>query len=350
MLVAGLVFSRRADPIVGVAAGVALGLLLARAAIIWIQRGRLRSGLDREAALKWERRYGLTCVAFAATLGLFISRALATGDLIVDLLVTGLLYGYCSGVVARLSIRPLICISCILVAACPAAFAVASQGIDAAPADGFGYAAHALLILLFAVGSLETVVQTYQAVAQQLLTNLRLADLARHDALTGLPNRLVLRERFDDTVVRLRPGGSLLAIHFLDLDRFKPVNDRYGHPTGDALLRAVASRLSSTLRKTDTAVRLGGDEFAVVQTSIAAGDEARMLANRLIKALSAPYQIDGHTITIGVSIGIAMAPRDGVDLALLSERADAALYMAKSRGRGVVSCWEDGAPQLSAVA
>ena len=147
----------------------------------------------------------------------------------------------------------------------------------------------------------------------------------------------------------LGAGGRLLALHFLDLDKFKPINDRYGHPVGDALLKAVAGRLTRMLRATDTAARLGGDEFVIIQTGIAHPDEARMLAMRLLRTLSAPYQIDGHDLRIGVSVGIALAPSDGTDLDTLSSRADAALYRAKSSGRGTVAFWRE-AVEAEAVA
>ena len=167
----------------------------------------------------------------------------------------------------------------------------------------------------------------------------RIARLARHDPLTDLPNRTMFRERLDQTLAELRRTGAGIAVLCLDLDRFKAVNDTLGHPVGDALLQAVAARLRTVLRCEDTVARLGGDEFAVIQTG-ADPHGARVLCERLIAALSMPVALGDHRITVGLSIGLALAPGDGTDADTLFKRADLALYRAKAEGRGTFRFYE----------
>jgi diguanylate cyclase (GGDEF)-like protein len=151
----------------------------------------------------------------------------------------------------------------------------------------------------------------------------------------------MLRTRFDDALTAINRSDRLFAVHCLDLNRFKSVNDNYGHPMGDALLQAVAGRLSRTIAASDTVARTGGDEFVVIQTGIRQPGEARFLAQRIIKAVSLPYSLHEQEIQIGVSIGIAVAPRDGNELDQIVSRADAALYQAKRDAGARVVFWGD---------
>ena len=161
----------------------------------------------------------------------------------------------------------------------------------------------------------------------------QLRHLALHDALTGLPNRTLLRDRLDQAVARAVRTRSHFAVMACDLDRFKAVNDSYGHPIGDALLRTVAARMKSVLRSYDTVARLGGDEFAIVLAYLDEPCSATCTAERLIEAVSEPIDIDGQRIEIGVSIGITVGTeRDGCADELF-KRADIALYEAKAAGR-----------------
>jgi diguanylate cyclase (GGDEF)-like protein len=157
--------------------------------------------------------------------------------------------------------------------------------------------------------------------------------MAQHDALTGLANRALFHTRLCEAVARAR-RGKVCAVLYLDLDHFKAVNDTLGHPIGDALLCDVTTRLEAELRESDTVARLGGDEFAIVQTSVDQPHDATALARRLIDVLGQPYQIDGHQVIIGTSIGIAVVPGDGEDPDQLLKNADMALYRAKEDGRG----------------
>ena len=162
------------------------------------------------------------------------------------------------------------------------------------------------------------------------------ANMAQSDPLTSLPNRFGLGARFNEVTMMGRQTGDL-AVHCLDLDRFKPVNDRYGHPVGDQLLQAVSERLSRTLRGTDFAARIGGDEFVIVQSGIGDAMEAELLARRIVKVISEPYSIGDLTITIGTSIGFALISGQGHALDKLIAAADQALLRAKLAGGGCAS-------------
>lgn len=168
----------------------------------------------------------------------------------------------------------------------------------------------------------------------------RLAFVAQHDGLTGLPNRILLRQRLDEFLAHTRRTGDKVAVLFIDLDNFKAINDTLGHAVGDKLLNSVARRLRSSLRDEDAIARLGSDEFAVVQAGCARPEDAALLAKRLLNALSEPYLLDGHTLVSGASVGIAMAPGDGDDAERLLKNADMALSRAKSEGRGTFSFFE----------
>jgi diguanylate cyclase len=158
--------------------------------------------------------------------------------------------------------------------------------------------------------------------------------LAFHDGLTGLPNRCLLNDRLAQALELSARTGSRLAVLCLDLDRFKVVNDVFGYATGDRLLAEVADRLSATARATDTVARIGGDEFVLVQTLVEHPQVSAVMARRLIERLSAPYQIEGQQIEIGVSIGIASYPDDGATTPTLLKNSDIAMSRAKTRGRG----------------
>jgi diguanylate cyclase (GGDEF)-like protein/PAS domain S-box-containing protein len=159
------------------------------------------------------------------------------------------------------------------------------------------------------------------------------AYLAHHDMLTGLSNRADFRARLTSAIEADGPGGRRLAICCVDLDQFKNVNDTYGHPTGDRLLRLVAQRLRGELGERDFAARIGGDEFAVVLDAAGAPEAIDATAAQIVETLSQPYAIDGIEVTIGASVGVALFPADGASADELTKNADLALYQAKSEGR-----------------
>ncbi|MBR0711015.1 EAL domain-containing protein [Bradyrhizobium liaoningense] len=168
----------------------------------------------------------------------------------------------------------------------------------------------------------------------------RLAFMAQHDGLTGLPNRNLLRQQVDEMLLHTRRSAEKVAVLMLGLDNFKAVNDTLGHAVGDKLLRGVAKRLRSTLREEDALARLNSDEFAIVQSGLARPEDAVGLAKRLLEAISDPYLLDGHSVVIGASIGIAMAPGDGDDSEKLLKSADMALSRAKLDARGTFAFFE----------
>jgi len=168
----------------------------------------------------------------------------------------------------------------------------------------------------------------------------RLAFMAQHDGLTGLPNRNLLRQQMDDILLHTRRSTDKVTVLMLGLDNFKAVNDTLGHGIGDKLLRSVAKRLRSTLREDDALARLNSDEFAIVQSGVTRPEEAVLLARRLLEALAEPYLLDGHSVVIGASIGIAMSPGDGDESEKLLKSADMALSRAKNDFRGTFSFFE----------
>ena len=182
-------------------------------------------------------------------------------------------------------------------------------------------------------------VATYDDVTERQRVEEQALFLARHDALTRLANRVLFHERVEQALAQVGRGAKA-AVLCLDLDRFKAVNDTLGHPIGDSLLQTVADRLQACVREVDTVARLGGDEFAVVQVGLDDPEDAERLARRLVDVLSAPYDLDGHHVAIGASVGVALAPQDGALPDTLLKNADMALYRAKLEGRGTYRFFE----------
>lgn len=180
---------------------------------------------------------------------------------------------------------------------------------------------------------------THEDVTESQRAQEKVVHLARHDALTDLPNRVLLRERLEHELKRVNRGEAL-AVMCLDLDQFKTVNDTLGHPIGDELLKHVAERLRSCTREPDTVARLGGDEFAIIMTQVQEPRDATSLALRIQESISKPYQIGGHQIVTNISIGISVAPVDGTDADMLLKNADMALYGAKNDGRATYRFFE----------
>jgi diguanylate cyclase (GGDEF)-like protein len=152
---------------------------------------------------------------------------------------------------------------------------------------------------------------------------------ARHDQLTGLANRLRFGEQLRAAMSRAREQGAVVQLYYIDLDRFKPVNDEFGHAVGDRLLAAVGERLKACTRPGDTVARLGGDEFAVLIETAGAVPDSERLGERLVQTLEQPFDIDGHLLTLGASVGRAAFPDDGIDPDALVRAADAAMFAAK---------------------
>nr|WP_299903714.1 GGDEF domain-containing protein [Sphingomonas bacterium] len=328
------------DPAVTV---LTAGAAIVTAARLFTLLGYRRAGpatMDIRTIRTWERRYAIGNYAFAVLLGLLNVRMLMFHHPIVHMIMVSLIFVFGAGVVSRIAIRPVICVTSLLLAVVPTAVALGQHAFthSNSPLHAELFAVEALLVAVTTILSLQSVSHLYRSMVQHLTAKHDLSLLARSDALTGLPNRLLLRERFQAAAAIVAQGGgrggARLALHCLDLDGFKAVNDVHGHPAGDAVLREVARRLTAAVRAGDTVARLGGDEFVVVQAGLDHASEAELLARRIIKQLSQPYAIDGKSITICASIGIALAPDMGLDLEHLIGCADRALYQAKQAGKG----------------
>jgi diguanylate cyclase (GGDEF)-like protein/PAS domain S-box-containing protein len=182
-------------------------------------------------------------------------------------------------------------------------------------------------------------VATHEDITEQRQAEVKIEHMAHHDSLTDLANRVLLNERLERALGRFQ-GEQMVAVHHLDLDQFKAVNDTFGHPAGDKLLKIVAERLRGLARESDTIARTGGDEFVIVQAPIADPADATSLAQQIIEWMSEPYDIDGHQAIVGASIGIAVSPGDGQTPDKLLRNADLALYRAKGDGRGTFCFFE----------
>jgi diguanylate cyclase (GGDEF)-like protein/PAS domain S-box-containing protein len=177
----------------------------------------------------------------------------------------------------------------------------------------------------------------------------KLAEMATHDYLTGLPNRVLLRDRLMVGSALARRSGYRVAILMLDLDRFKLVNDAMGHSVGDQLLKAVGQRLSAIMRKSDTVSRIGGDEFVLVLPQILQMDDVTKFSERILGAFHEPFVFGKKKIQITTSIGIAIYPDDGTDVEVLLKDADSAMYWAKEQGRGIYKYYRDDEVRGSAT-
>jgi diguanylate cyclase (GGDEF)-like protein len=187
-------------------------------------------------------------------------------------------------------------------------------------------------------------VATHEDITERRQAEKKIAHMARHDALTDLPNRVLLRDRLAQAIGEL-PEGERLAVLYLDLDHFKSVNDTLGHQIGDELLKTVAARLRACVREVDTVARVGGDEFAIIQMGVEQPTDTAVLARSICEAIKEPFDLHGHAAIVDASIGIALAPGDGTDPLDLLKNADMALYRAKADGRGTYRFFE---PEMDA--
>jgi diguanylate cyclase (GGDEF)-like protein len=220
------------------------------------------------------------------------------------------------------------------------AIAVVSAYIDETEErDGFYrtfVTAAVFLCLITGVAFTVPTVAWYRRTKEKQVADRRIRFLAHHDALTGLANRPYLIEKLDKALSALSHHGGSLALHFLDLDRFKEVNDSLGHDAGDHLLKMAAERLRAATRPEDVIARLGGDEFIVVQPGVRNNEEIEAFANRLTSALTVPMCFNEHEIVTAASVGVAIAPADGTSAEKLLKSADLALYKAKADGRNCI--------------
>lgn len=300
-------------------------------------RAYFRSGAvrDFDGLRRWERRYAIGNYASAILLALLNIVAISAHYPLLHLITVSLVFSFGAGIVSRTSIRPQICVTSLLIATLPTIAALALHALETHPTALHGelFLIEALIVTMITALSLQTVDHLYRSAVEHHTARHDMAKLARTDALTGLSNRLLLRELFQLHTATAVRAKNQVALHFLDLDGFKAINDRYGHPAGDALLEQVARRLEGMVRSDDVVSRLGGDEFIVLQVGLRDETEAELLARRIIREISKPYFVDDISMSVSVSVGIATAPKLGVELERLLACADAALYRAKAGGK-----------------
>jgi diguanylate cyclase (GGDEF)-like protein len=213
--------------------------------------------------------------------------------------------------------------------------------------DDVAYLLIAILVVVYGTVLLRGVFINSFAFAQRVMRQIEGERTVRQDPLTGLPNRFAFNETLEAAVRRLSLSGEEFAVLLLDLDRFKEVNDKFGHPAGDEFLVQVASRLQRCTRAAEHVARIGGDEFALVMANLARPEEALDIAERFVAAFDEPFLIGGREILGATSIGIVLAPRDGNTALDVMKNADAALYRAKKAGPGTVCFFEDADEKAS---
>jgi diguanylate cyclase (GGDEF)-like protein len=182
-------------------------------------------------------------------------------------------------------------------------------------------------------GRVTGAVMVFHDVTAARAAILRVSQLAQHDSLTGLPNRLLLNDRLIEAMALAHRFQRRLALLFFDVDRFKDINDTFGHEIGDRLLQSIAQRLQSCVRASDTVSRLGGDEFVILLSEVAHAEDATVCADKILEIVRSPHCIDQHDLHITASIGIVCYPDDGSDVKTLMKHADLAMYHAKESGR-----------------
>ncbi|MET1754511.1 GGDEF domain-containing protein [Novosphingobium sp. RD2P27] len=278
---------------------------------------------------RWERQYGAGSVLFGLLLGLLCAEAIRSADPRVDTLGYVLCLGFGCGLVSRSGFRARMTSATLVALMIPVLLAIIPRLSEADPAVMQLNGVIVLFLGAFVLGGIATSLQAQRVIVELLVTRCKYHSVAHADALTGAANRLLLSERFATAAASGRAAN--LALHCLDLDRFKPVNDRYGHATGDALLVAVTGRISRLLGPEDTLARVGGDEFVILQSEVSAR-QAAAFAERVVSALAEPFELDGIMIEIGASLGTTIAA-EGSTLETLRGEADRALYFAKESGR-----------------
>lgn len=290
---------------------------------------------DFDSLLRWERRYAVGNYSLAILIALLNVAVISAHEPILHLLTVSLVFGFGAGIVSRIAVRPKVCDISLLLATLPTIAALARHAFKPHPNPVHTelFLVEAFIVAMITGLSLQTVAHLYRSAVEHHTGRHDMALLAKKDALTGLANRLSLREQFQARMAKAMRTDSQVAVHFLDLDGFKAINDRHGHPAGDAVLKEVAWRLEAIVRGEDVVARLGGDEFVVVQADLMLDTEAELLARRIMREISKPYVVEDDELTISVSVGIAMAPKMGVELERLLACADSALYRAKAGGK-----------------
>ena len=285
----------------------------------------LTAVLDHLAARRLELLFSLPYLVFSLILGIFCLHVFSWAEPEIHMLTICVVVGYCAGTATNCGLRPYLAIPSMILAVGPAIFVSVFKQDPA-------YLGMAVVATAFLLGAARSILVRFEAAKAEIGRRLASISLARRDVLTTLPNRLALQEYFDEHAALISPKQPI-AVHYLDLDDFKPVNDRYGHAVGDALLLAVADRLRGAVRSGDIVARLGGDEFAVIQFGLHHADEAALLARRIAATIEQPFAIEQVELTISTSIGTVVSHDRHQALDTLLKEADAKLYDAKQQFR-----------------
>lgn len=288
----------------------------------------------------WELYFRAGAFAYAGLLGLFGLLTLTrTSNGTFELLSVTTAIGYAAGIAGRNAGRPLIALAQLCLATLPLAVGL-FLSFDLLKA------VLGVVILLFIMAMMDITLQTYEmilkatvAAGEKEVLAERNAALARRDDLTGVSNRTAFREQFESRLRDARHSHNPLSIHWLDLDRFKEVNDSFGHLAGNALLEAVASRLNDEFGKTGIVARLGGDEFAVVLSAQTSAGAVHV-AERILELAQRPVEYEGRRLHVSASVGVAVSSLQGADADTLLKHADLALYRAKENGRNTFCFYE----------
>jgi diguanylate cyclase (GGDEF)-like protein len=297
---------------------------------------------------RWAKRqellYRAGALGYSALLGTFgLLTLVHSNDGVLQLLAVTTTIGYAAGIAGRNAGRPWIALSQLCFASLPltVGLVVSLQPLKIVLAT---------VIVLFVVAMMDITLQTYGVILKATLVSREKAALAEHhaavarrDDLTGVANRTAFREQFEARLQAIDDGQQRLAVYWIDLDRFKEINDSYGHLAGNALLAGVAQRLDEAFGAAGIVARLGGDEFAVICELVGHADadaDAAATGERIIHLVEQPVHHDGRTLHVGASLGIAIAPTDGTDADTLLKNADLALYRAKDSGRGQMRFYE----------
>lgn len=304
--------------------GVMLALSALRLSVVVAFSMRKGENLTQAAAAKWQNAYALATLPYCATLCASTLYNFGHHELTARALCTLGTFLVCSGLSARVGMRLWAAqlSGLLLLAALALCIMRASD-----PLLAYNGVA---LICFFALAHMESVRGKYDSTVRQLRDENKLRELSERDTLTGLANRRFFEGRLEE----LCRGQNTFATLFLDLDRFKAVNDTHGHAAGDELLRQVSVRLKQAVRSTDLLARLGGDEFAILQTPVGSRAEVESLAGRLNESIGRLFIVHDHEVSIGTSIGIEMSTHKETDPSRLLSAADRALYQVKQMGRG----------------
>lgn len=301
--------------------GVIAGATRILVTIIFARESR-NERLKFDRARRIERYFAASYIQFAVLLGVSGAYVLSQDEPQFHILMVCLLVGYGAGVATGVGLRPRIALISLAVGIVPGTLALL---LHREPS----YVATSLMMMALLVGASQSLLGRFRTTTAEISKRLAFETLARRDELTRLPNRLALREWFEELV---RDGDKTqLGVYCLDLDGFKPVNDIFGHPAGDGVLKETGARLARFAGRNDIVARLGGDEFVIIQRGVTDRDSARAAAICLREIIAQPHSVRGHEVKVSCSIGYTICAPLG-DLDDILEMTDQALYLAKKNG------------------